>query len=81
MKITHLQSATQIIHFGNVKILTDPWLTEGEYYGSWYHYPPFPRNDLNNLEYDYIYVSHIHLDHLSESTFKALPKKVPVLIY
>ena len=40
MKITHLQSSTQIIHLGELKVLTDPWLTEGEYYGSWYHYPP-----------------------------------------
>ena len=81
MKITHLQSSTQIIQLGDVRILTDPWLTDGEYYGSWYHYPPFPKHSIESLEYDYIYVSHIHPDHLSEDTFKALPKKVPVLIH
>ncbi len=81
MKITHLQSATQIIHLGDTKVLVDPWLTDGEYYGSWYHYPPFPANELNKLEYDYIYVSHIHPDHLSEATFKALPRKAPVLMH
>ena len=81
MKITHLQSSTQIIHLGDIKVLTDPWLTAGEYFGSWYHYPPFPKKDLDDLDYDYIYVSHIHPDHLSEKTFKALPKKVPVLIH
>jgi UDP-MurNAc hydroxylase len=81
MKITHLQSSTQIIQLGNVKVLTDPWLTDGEYLGSWYHYPPFPSHELDCLEYDYIYVSHIHPDHLSQDTFKALPKKVPVLIH
>jgi UDP-MurNAc hydroxylase len=81
MKITHLQSSTQIIQFGSIKVLTDPWLTDGEYLGSWYHYPPFQKHDLDKLDYDYIYVSHIHPDHLSEETFKALPKKVPVLIH
>lgn len=81
MKITHLQSSTQIIHLGNIKVLTDPWLTDGEYYGSWYHYPPFGENNLESLEYDFIYVSHIHPDHLSEKTFKALPNKKPVLIH
>jgi UDP-MurNAc hydroxylase len=81
MKITHLQSSTQIIHLGNVKVLTDPWLTDGEYYGSWYHYPPFGQDNLNNLDYDFIYVSHIHPDHLSEETFRKLPKKKPVLIH
>lgn len=81
MKITHLQSSTQIVQLGEVRILTDPWLTDGEYYGSWYHYPPFPRHSIESLEYDYIYVSHIHPDHLSQDTFKALLKKVPVLIH
>lgn len=81
MKVTHLQSSTQIIHLGDVKILTDPWLTDGEYYGSWYHYPPFRDENLASLEYDFIYVSHIHPDHLSEKTLKSLPHKRPVLVH
>lgn len=80
MKVTHLQSSTQIIHMGNLNILTDPWLTDGEYYGSWYHYPPFGAENIATLQYDYIYVSHIHPDHLSEETFRKLPCKKPVLI-
>jgi UDP-MurNAc hydroxylase len=81
VKVTHLQSASQITSLGNTRILTDPWLTAGEYYGSWYHYPPFGEDDLVSLEYDYIYISHIHPDHLSEDTFKKLPHKKPVLIH
>ena len=81
MKITHLQSSTQIINLDGIKILTDPWLTDGEYYGSWYHYPPFGESNIAELSYDFIYVSHIHPDHLSESTFKKLPYKKPVLIH
>ena len=81
MKVTHLQSSTQIIQVGNTRVLTDPWLTEGEYYGSWFHYPPFGDENILLLEYDYIYVSHIHPDHLSEATFKKLPRKKPVLIH
>jgi UDP-MurNAc hydroxylase len=81
MKVTHLQSSTQVIHLGDVKVLTDPWLTSGEYYGSWYHYPPFGDENIASLAYDYIYVSHIHPDHLSTETFKRLPHKKPVLIH
>jgi UDP-MurNAc hydroxylase len=81
MKITHLQSSTQLIHLGDISVLTDPWLTDGEYYGSWYHYPPFDTKNLKSLEYDFIYVSHIHPDHLSEKTFKSLPIKKPVLVH
>lgn len=80
ISVTHLQSATQIIKLGKYKILTDPWLTEGEYMGSWFHFPPFEESEISNLDYDYIYVSHIHPDHLSEKTFKKLSKKVPVFI-
>jgi UDP-MurNAc hydroxylase len=80
MKISHLQSSTQIIDLGGVRLLTDPWLTEGEYYGSWYHYPPFEPSAISDLQYDYIYVSHIHPDHLSEKTFRRLPARVPVII-
>ncbi|MDF2178307.1 MBL fold metallo-hydrolase [Aliiglaciecola sp. CAU 1673] len=79
--VQHLQSATQILDLNGVRILTDPWLTEGEYHGSWFHYPPFPESKLADLEYDYIYVSHIHPDHLSEKTFKHLPHKKPVIIH
>ena len=81
MKLTHLQSSTQLIHLGDISILTDPWLTDGEYYGSWYHYPPFDSENLKSLDYDFIYVSHIHPDHLSEKTFKLLPLKKPVLVH
>ena len=81
MKIRHLQSATQVIELGGIRILTDPWLTEGEYLGSWFHYPPFPDDEIDLLDYDFIYVSHIHPDHVSDKTFHRLPKKVPVLIF
>ena len=81
MKLTHLQSSTQLIHLDDITVLTDPWLTDGEYYGSWYHYPPFGKANLESLEYDFIYVSHIHPDHLSEKTFKSLPYKKPVLVH
>ena len=78
--IEHLQSSTQIINLNGLKILTDPWLTGGEYYGSWFHYPPFPIEYIEKLKFDYIFVSHIHGDHFSSNTFKKLPKK-PVLIF
>ncbi len=66
MFIQHLQSSTQIVTIGKTRILTDPWLSSGEYYGSWFAYPPFPEDKISQLQYDYIFVSHIHPDHLSE---------------
>jgi UDP-MurNAc hydroxylase len=81
MKITKLGSATVIIDTGDVKILTDPWLVDGAYYGSWCNYPPIPLDHINFNQIDYIYVSHIHPDHFDVKTFNLIPKDIPVLIH
>ena len=83
MKIKLFRSATVGIISKNFKLLQDPWLTDGEYYGSWYHYPSFDlKNNLDELNsYDAIYISHIHPDHCSEKTLKQLDKSIPVYIH
>lgn len=80
MKITHLKSATELIEANGVKILTDPWLVDGEYYGSWYHVPSY-RGIIEDIEVDYIYISHIHPDHLSIKTLARIRKNIPVLVH
>ena len=81
MKITHLNSATEIIEIDNVKILTDPWLNDGIYYGSWFTYPPY-KSSYNYLlnDIDYIYISHIHPDHFCVKTLEMIDKDIPILI-
>ncbi len=83
MKIKLYRSATVGLNLNNFKILMDPWLTDGEYYGSWSHYPYFDlESNLKEINsYDAIYVSHIHPDHCSEDTFKKLSKTIPVYIH
>jgi len=81
MKITFLTSASVLIEDNGTKILTDPWFIDGEFYGSWSHYPYF---DFNRTEYDdvdFIYISHIHPDHCSIKTLKELDKNIPILIH
>jgi UDP-MurNAc hydroxylase len=78
MNFKFLRGACVIIEGGGKRIMCNPWLDDGIYYGSWAHYPEYGwRDDLN---VDYIYVSHIHPDHVSAGTMKRLPK-VPVLIH
>lgn len=81
MNITYLSSSTVIIESSGVKILTDPWLIDGEYYGSWSHVPPLKLdwNLINSV--NAIYLSHIHPDHFSRKTFEKLNKKIPVYIH
>lgn len=80
MKIQYIKSSTVVIESYNVKILSDPWLIDGEYYGSWYHYPPLKIDQDFFDSMDYIYVSHIHPDHFSKKTFEILDKSIPILI-
>ena len=81
MKVQFLKSATVLIEAKGVKILTDPWFVDGEYYGSWAHYPPYEFDPATFAELDFIYISHIHPDHLSPKTMALLPRHVPVLIH
>lgn len=81
MKIRYIKSACVAVETKGIKILTDPWLVDGEYYGSWCHYPEleFDKNYFDSI--DYIYISHIHPDHFSKKTFDILNKDIPVLIH
>ncbi len=81
MKITNIASSTVIISSNGYNILCDPWLFDGEYYGSWFHYPPLDVRENVFKSIDYIYLSHIHPDHFSRKTFSYLDKKIPVLIH
>ena len=81
MKVTYLTSASVIIEDHNVKILCDPWLVDGEFYGSWAHYPPLSFNPEEFNDVNYIYISHIHPDHCSIKTLNRMNKDIPVLIH
>lgn len=81
MELEFVKSATVRVGDGETEVLCDPWLIDGAYYGSWAHYPP---TDFDIEEYDdvdYIYVSHIHPDHVQEETFKKLNDDIPVIIH
>ena len=83
MKIKLYRSSTVGLNLGGYKILMDPWLTDGEYYGSWSHFPYFDLdkhiNEINS--YNAIYISHIHPDHCSEETLKKISKEIPIYIH
>ena len=81
MKITFHTSASVVIEDDGVKILTDPWFVDGEFYGSWAHYPLYDFNSQDFDDIDYIYISHIHPDHCSVKTLEKLDRKIPILIH
>ncbi|HEX7378198.1 MAG TPA: MBL fold metallo-hydrolase [Pirellulales bacterium] len=81
MEVRLLKSASVLIAARGVKLLCDPWLVDGEYFGSWAHYPPYDFDVADFADLDFIYISHIHPDHFSRKTLSLLPRHVPVLIH
>ena len=81
MKLTYHNSAAVVIQDNHTKILVDPWLRNGEYFGSWGIYPPYDFKPEEFDDIDFIYISHIHPDHCSPKTLEKLNKKIPILIH
>ena len=61
------------------KLLCDPWIVDGVFEGSWYHYPPLKTKLDDIQDVDAIYVSHIHPDHFDDRNFD-FPKNIPLII-
>ena len=84
MRVTYYGQACTLTEAGGIKILTDPWLTEGAYLGTWFHThvladagitpQTFPK-DIN-----YLFLSHEHQDHTDVATLKHFPADLPILI-
>lgn len=81
MKITKFGSATVLIETDDVRVLCDPWLTDGAYYGAWHNYPPIDLEQCDFSTVDYVYISHIHPDHFDPKTMNLIRKDTPVLIH
>jgi len=84
MRVTYFGQACTLIEAGGIRILTDPWLTEGAYQGTWFHThllaeagvtpERFPKN------IDYLFLSHEHQDHMDVATLKHFRPDIPLLI-
>jgi UDP-MurNAc hydroxylase len=62
------------------RIVCDPWIEEGAYYGAWWHYPPFEVPDDFYRGVDYLYISHLHPDHLSLASLRRFDPGTPVIL-
>jgi UDP-MurNAc hydroxylase len=61
------------------KILCDPWIIDGVFEGSWFHYPPLKTKLSDIKKVDGIYISHVHPDHYDDRFFD-FPKDTPLII-
>lgn len=80
MKLTQIGGATAILEHHGVRILFDPWLDDGIFHGSWFHFPPLKTRIEELGRFDYIYISHIHEDHCSAGTIRHLNRDAEILL-
>lgn len=82
MKITHYCNSFNSFTAGDSTIVCDPWVGEGEQ-TSWISYPIHASGVqiLNKINPNFIYISHLHCDHLDIKTLlKYKKKKVKIII-
>lgn len=80
MRLTFIDSACCIIEHSGYRILTDPWLSNGAFEGSWYHYPVLTTKPEDLAGVDAVYISHVHPDHLDATTLAAFRRDIPVIV-
>src|SRR4030095_523681 len=84
VRVSYFGQACTLIEVGGTKILTDPWLTEGAYFGTWFHTHLLAdagvTPDCFSKDVDYLFLSHEHEDHVDPETLRHFPPQVPVLI-
>jgi len=80
MRLTYYANACCLMESDGFRILTDPWLVDGAFEGSWCHYPPLQVSPRDLTDVDALFVSHVHPDHCCPETLAHFPRDVPVLV-
>ena len=71
IELKYIYSACVVTSTPDIRILHDPWFTEGIYDGSWFHFPKVADPFISIGDVDLIYISHIHPDHYDPKFLKA----------
>ncbi|KAA3619163.1 MAG: MBL fold metallo-hydrolase, partial [Proteobacteria bacterium] len=63
VKVRYIYSACIVVETADVRVVCDPWFTDGIYDGSWFQFPRVEDPVRSIGETDFVYISHIHPDH------------------
>ena len=76
MKITHYSNSFVSVKEKNTLIACDPWIGYGLENG-WLSFPIYKNGSqlLDNIKPTFIYISHLHCDHLDKINLKKIKKK------
>ena len=75
-----LSHACLLVRSGQKTLLTDPWLVGSCYWRSWWNYPPVQPELLEQLQPDFIYITHVHWDHFHGATLRRFSRRTPLVI-
>jgi len=80
-KINHFANSFITIQSENSTLACDPWIGETSDNG-WYSYPIKSSKDINNkvFDADFVYISHLHCDHLDFKTLKKFKNRNLIFI-
>ena len=83
MIIQYIANACFLIRLATGKVLlTDPWF-DGPCQQTWWNFPPPPKALVEQVRAaapDWIYISHLHHDHLHPKSLVGFDRETPVLI-
>jgi len=76
MQVTHYCNSFNSFKVGNSTLVCDPWVGDTEQ-TAWVSYPVHENGKklLNKIKPDFIYISHLHCDHLDPKTLIGLKNK------
>ena len=80
MKFTIVSHAGLSVETGDVSILMDPWIVGSCYWRSWWNYPPPPKDLIDGLRPDYIYLTHLHWDHFHGPSLRRFSRATKILV-
>ena len=80
MKLKFISNACCIVESNEgTKIVSDPWLDDGVFDGSWCHFHELKTTWDDLQDVDAVYVSHVHPDHFDNRFFQ-FPKDTPMIV-
>ncbi len=80
MQFTILSHAGLLVQHAGVSLVTDPWLWGSCYWRSWWNFPEAPSELINELQPDYIYITHLHWDHFHGPSLRHFHRETPILV-
>ena len=81
-KIYNPTNACIVLHFKNLKIVIDPWFTDGIYAGTWHNFPRVDKNYINEIlsNIDCLLITHLHEDHFDINVLSRVNKQTKVVL-